>query len=233
MSYKSALSPEQIYSVSPTLATYTKTLISEDMWNRPILSKHDRAVITVAALIARQQTLGMKHYFNLAMDLGVTAKEMSEIVLHMAFYAGWSNAFAAVDILKDIFAERGITPDQLPELTPEPLPLENALPDNEFFMSLIDQNIRLFTPKLADNSTDVLYHQVWQRPDLSIRSRNLISVTALIAQGLYDFVTVYTLRAKAVGISKEEMQELLAHLAFYAGTPYIVPAIAHVAKAYE
>lgn len=181
MSHKSALSPEQIYSVPPTLAIYTKTLISDDMWNHPILSKHDRAVITVAALIARQQTLGMKHYFNLAMDLGITAKEMSEIVLHMAFYAGWSNAFAAVDILKDIFAERGITPDQLPELEPNPLPLENALPDNEFFMGLIDQNIHSFTPKLADNSTDVLYHQVWQRPDLSIRSRNLISVTALIA----------------------------------------------------
>ncbi|AAU38031.1 carboxymuconolactone decarboxylase family protein [[Mannheimia] succiniciproducens] len=233
MSHKSALSPEQIYSVSPTLATYTKTLISDDMWNRPILSKHDRAMITVAALIARQQTMGMKHYFNLAMDLGVSAKEMSEVVLHMAFYAGWSNAFAAVDILKDIFAERGISPDQLPTLEPEMLPMSQALPDNDFFMGLIDQNIRSFVPKLADNSTDVLYHQVWLRPDLNPRDRNLISVTALIAQGLYDFVTVYSLRAKAVGISKEEMQELLAHLAFYAGTPYIVPAIPHVAKAYE
>ncbi|KGQ70166.1 hypothetical protein OA57_07485 [Chelonobacter oris] len=55
MSHKSALSPEEIYSVSPTLAALTKTLISDDMWNRPILDKHDRAVITVAALIARQQ----------------------------------------------------------------------------------------------------------------------------------------------------------------------------------
>lgn len=231
---KSALTPQDIMRVSPTLAHYTKTLISDQAWSRPQLSTHDRAVITVAALIARNQTIGMKHYFNLALDNGVSPKEMSEIVLHLAFYAGWSNAFSAVDILKDLFNERGIDQTQLPELEPQsPLALTEALPDHDFFMGLIDQNIRGFAPALADVSTDTLYHKVWRRPDLSVRDRNLISVTALIAQGLYDFVTVYTMRAKAVGITAEEMGELLSHLAFYAGTPSIVPAISAVKAAYE
>ena len=57
--------------------------------------------MTVAALIARIQTIGMLHYFNLALDNGVTARELSEIITHLAFSPGWSNAFSAVAIATD------------------------------------------------------------------------------------------------------------------------------------
>ena len=53
--------------VSPVLARYTRTAISRDLWNRPYLSRCDRSIVTLAALIARNQTLEMPYYLNLAL----------------------------------------------------------------------------------------------------------------------------------------------------------------------
>lgn len=120
----SALTPEDIYAVSPALASYTQNSISDDLWKRPGLSARDRSIVTVSALIARIQTIGMLHYFNIALDSGVKASELSEIVTHLAFYSGWSNALSAVPILKAIFAQCGIGADQLPGVSPQLLPLD-------------------------------------------------------------------------------------------------------------
>jgi len=111
---RSALTPEDVRKVSPALEHYTHNSIEEGLWKRPDLSARDRSIGTASALIARNLTIGMLHYFNIALDNGVTAAELSEIVTHLAFYSGWSNAFAAVAIVKYIFEKRGIGPDQLP-----------------------------------------------------------------------------------------------------------------------
>jgi 4-carboxymuconolactone decarboxylase len=71
------------------------------------MSPLDRSIVTLAVLIARNQTIQMPYYFKLALDNGVTPSEMSEIIPHLAFYAGWANAMSVVAVVKDIFAERG------------------------------------------------------------------------------------------------------------------------------
>lgn len=70
-----------------------------------------RLVIAVLSLLA------------LALDNGVKTAELSEIITHLAFYAGWGNAMAAVAVAKDIFHQRGIGVDQLPPVKDKPLPL--------------------------------------------------------------------------------------------------------------
>ena len=79
----------------PPLRSTQERLYSE-VWKRPGLSPRDRSIITIAALIARELTLPMPYYFNQALDNGVTPREISEIITHLAFYSGWANAFAAV-----------------------------------------------------------------------------------------------------------------------------------------
>src|SRR5947209_20600721 len=101
---RSALRPEDVRMVSPALASYTRESIDNDLWKRTALSARDRSIVTVAALIARIQTIAMLHYFNLAVDSGVRPCELSEIITHLAFYSGWSNAFSAVAMTNDIFA---------------------------------------------------------------------------------------------------------------------------------
>ena len=78
-----------------------------------------------------------------------------------------------------------------------------------------------FAPKFAELNDDVLFGEVWSREDkLSLRDRSLVTVTALMAQGLTDSSFKYHLEsAKKNGITKEEIAEILTHAAFYAGWP--------------
>ena len=78
-----------------------------------------------------------------------------------------------------------------------------------------------FAPKFAELNDDVLFGQVWSREDqLSLRDRSLVTVTALMAQGLTDSSFKYHLEsAKKNGITQEEIAEILTHAAFYAGWP--------------
>src|SRR5882757_6103015 len=96
------------------------------LWKRPGLTPRDRSIVTIAVLIARNQTIEMPYYFNLALDNGVKPREISEIITHLAFYSGWANAMAAVAIAKDIFAARHIDADQLPPASVALLPLNET-----------------------------------------------------------------------------------------------------------
>ena len=82
-------------TVAPALEKYVKGPLA-DLWKRAELNPRDRSIVTVAALIARNQTIEMQYYFNLALDNGVNPREISEIIMHLAFYSGWANATSAV-----------------------------------------------------------------------------------------------------------------------------------------
>lgn len=78
-----------------------------------------------------------------------------------------------------------------------------------------------FAPKFAELNDDILFGEVWSRTDkLSLRDRSLITVVSLLSQGLIDSSFEYHLTtAKANGITKTEIAEILTHAAFYAGWP--------------
>lgn len=78
-----------------------------------------------------------------------------------------------------------------------------------------------FAPKFAQLNDDVLFGEVWNREEkLSLRDRSLVTVVALMAQGLVDSsFQFHLISAKNNGITKEEIAEILTHAAFYAGWP--------------
>src|SRR5260221_6697427 len=117
-------SENDVRSVSPALDSYTQANLLGEAWKRPNLSPRDRSIVTLAALIARNQTIEMPYYFNLALDNGVKPSEISEIIFHLAFYSGWPNAMSAVAVAKFVFTDRKIGADQLPAASPAPLPLD-------------------------------------------------------------------------------------------------------------
>jgi len=92
------------------------------------LSVRDRTIVTLTALITRNQTIELPSYVNLALDNGVTPGEISEIITHLAFYSGWVNATTAIAVVKDIFAsvDRG---GSVPAAAPQLLPLDQAVED--------------------------------------------------------------------------------------------------------
>ena len=84
--------------------------------------------------------------------------------------------------------------------------------------------VRPVAPKLIELSETVLYGDVWERPGLSKRDRSLITVAALTALGRSDQLPGHTERALANGVTREEIGELITHMAFYAGWPAAMTA---------
>ena len=84
--------------------------------------------------------------------------------------------------------------------------------------------VRQVAPKLIELSEKVLYGDVWERPGLSKRDRSLITVAALTAMYRSDQLQGHIERALANGITREEIGELITHMAFYAGWPAAMTA---------
>jgi 4-carboxymuconolactone decarboxylase len=84
----------------------TADLLFKDLWLRPDLAPRDRSLITVSALIASGQAAQMPYHLHRAMDNGLIQVEASGVISHVAFYAGWPNAFSAVPIAKAVFEQR-------------------------------------------------------------------------------------------------------------------------------
>ena len=76
------------------------------MWSRDDeLPARDRSIVTVTALVAGGVLDGsLQHHIERAKSNGVTAQEMAEVLTHVAFYAGWPNAWAAFRMAKEIYA---------------------------------------------------------------------------------------------------------------------------------
>jgi 4-carboxymuconolactone decarboxylase len=91
--------------VAPKLADLTDAVLYGDIWKQHQLSKRDRSLVTVAALIALNRPDQLRSHLALARKNGVTEEELIETITHMAFYAGWPNAVTAVSVAKEVFKE--------------------------------------------------------------------------------------------------------------------------------
>jgi 4-carboxymuconolactone decarboxylase len=89
--------------VAPKLAELTDGVLFGDVWERPQLSKRDRSLVTVSALIALNRPDQLRSHLARARDNGVTEEELIETITHLAFYAGWPNAVTAVAVARDVF----------------------------------------------------------------------------------------------------------------------------------
>jgi len=219
-----------IRTVAPALEKYVKGPLA-DLWKRAELNPRDRSIVTVAALIARNQTIEMQYYFNLALDNGVNPREISEIITHLAFYSGWANATSAVAAAKDVFAAREIGADQLPAASPALLPLDNDAEAKR--AANVEQVFGKVAPGLVQNTTEVLFRDLWLRPDLAPRDRSLVTVSALIASGQVAQITYHLNRAMDNGLTQQQAGEVVTHLAFYAGWPNAFSALPVLKDVFE
>jgi 4-carboxymuconolactone decarboxylase len=101
----SASARDVVRKVAPKLIELTEKVVYGDVWERPGLSKRDRSLITVAALIAMYRGDQLKGHLERALANGVTRDEIGEIITHMALYAGWPTTMSAGRIAQQVFEE--------------------------------------------------------------------------------------------------------------------------------
>jgi 4-carboxymuconolactone decarboxylase len=204
-------------AVAPVLVPYTRDRIVDELWSRPGLAVRDRAVVSIAILVSRNTSGAYVRYLNKALDSGLAPSELSELLVHLAFYIGFGYAFGAVGVLKGIFDERGIGVDLLPKASPTLIALEDALPDAAERAAFLDANVTPASDALRYFTEKLLHGEVWRRPGLATRDRALATVASLAAQGLSTALPSALAQAQAFGVTRQEIGELIAHVAFYSG----------------
>ena len=114
----------QMGGTAPALARYTNSVLFGDLWRRPDLAPRDRSLVTIAALIAAGQDDQLAFHIDRGMNNGLTRTEVSEVITHLAFYAGWPRAVSAVPVAKKVFEARAGAPAQASEPRKASLMLE-------------------------------------------------------------------------------------------------------------
>lgn len=96
----------QLGEFAPEFAGLNDDVLFGQVWNSPGLSPHDRSMITIATLVGKGIIdSSLTHHLQFAKSNGVTRTEISELLTHVAFYAGWPNAWGAFRLAKEIWAD--------------------------------------------------------------------------------------------------------------------------------
>jgi 4-carboxymuconolactone decarboxylase len=225
------VAPPDMQEITPPLAAYTDDVLFGDVWKRTELVPRDRSLVTVAALIAGGHTQQMTGHFNRALDNGVKPAEIAAVITHLAFYSGWPRAVSAVGVAKEVFGKRGIGTDPLALVPSPPLPVDQASDASR--AAAVEAQMAGTAPALARYTNDVLFGDLWRRPDLAPRDRSLVTITALIAAGQVDQLPFHIDRGMTNGLTRTEVSETITHLAFYAGWPRAVSAVPVAKKVFE
>jgi 4-carboxymuconolactone decarboxylase len=101
-----AAAKAKLRSVAPKLIDLTDQVLFGDVWERPGLSKRDRSLITVAALVSMYRPEQLRPHMERAFAHGITEEELGELVTHLAFYAGWPAAVSAASTLRSLLESK-------------------------------------------------------------------------------------------------------------------------------
>jgi len=91
--------------------------------------------------------------------------------------------------------------------------------------SAVRRSLGTIAPKLVDLTEDVVFGDIWERPELSKRDRSLITRAALVATGKTEQMDFHFPTAIRNGVTREELVEMITHLAFYVGWPNAISAV--------
>jgi len=178
---------------TPYLRDMLNQLVYAETWKREELSPRDRSMITVAVGTALYASSEVRYHTGRALDNGVTQEEISEIITHVTFYAGFPTGVNASRVAAEVFEARGL-----------------PLPDNNRFPG---------APYLDELVTGLVFGETWSRPQLSARDRSLAVIAMTMAAYQTDQLRVHLNRGLDNGLTPQELSELMAQITLYAGFP--------------
>jgi 4-carboxymuconolactone decarboxylase len=138
---------------------------------------------------------------------------------------------SAVAAIKDVFAQRGLQADTLPAASPKLLPLDEAAKAQR--ASRNEQQFGGVAPGVLQYTAEVLFRDLWLRPDLVPRDRSLVTVSALVASGQVAQMSYHLNRAMDNGVTQAEASEVFTQLAFYTGWPNVFAALPVAKEVFE
>ena len=206
------------------------------IWDRPALSLEQRSMATISVLTALGKERQLKGHVEGGLNIGLSAEQVVEVLVHLFFYLGAPAVNTALIIAKQVFDERGIQvePDRVYDTNEDPDEmyrrgvakrrelLEDPVTETSGEVGEVDQQRERY-------SREYLWGSIWTRPGLDTPSRCICTLSALTVLGRERMLRNYVGAALRVGLSEAQVLELFFHLSFYTGFPAAWSAVA-VAK---
>jgi len=211
-----------------------------EVWGRPALGLKLRSLLTVALLCSKRASDELAAHINNALNQGISPDEIHETLLHAGLYCGVPAWRRATWLARFVFGERGIPaltePDTpVVETATEARGRRGAAVMNRLRLHEIvtEDETRPLTPLLGGRETaagvnismlqdiaaihkSYAYGEVWSRPGLPLKTRNMLTIALLASLFLTDQLHAHINGALNLGTSPEEIHEILLHTAVYA-----------------
>jgi 4-carboxymuconolactone decarboxylase len=193
------------------------------IWSRPGLALDDRMVCALAALAAVQRLPKLRRHVAVALDLGLSARSIVEILIQIGIYAGFAASEEAVEAAAAVFAARGVA---LPEETDRDDGLEALTARGRKLMQQLHGERatqgyatpgNTVTGALYPLAVQYGYGEIWFRPGLDLRRRALVTVAAFTALKLESQVRKFGESALNMGLSRTEVIEAVIQTAPLSG----------------
>ena len=222
---------------APEFAHFNDDVLFGENWNNNDIDVKTRSIITVVALMAQGITdSSLKFHLQNAKDHGVSQKEIAAVITHVGFYAGWPKAWAVFNLAKEVWnVNEGDLPyeDESMRAHAKSMVFPIGQPNDAFAQYFIGHSYLFpvstsqvgvfnvtFEPEFAHFNDDVLFGENWNNEDIDLKTRSIITVVALMAQGITDSSLKFHLQnAKDHGVTQKEIAAIITHIAFYAGWP--------------
>ncbi|THV37738.1 carboxymuconolactone decarboxylase family protein [Glycomyces buryatensis] len=213
--------------IAPDLARFTVEFPYGDVYCRQTLTLEQRQLATIGALTALGYALPqLKFHINGALNVGCTRRHIVEAIMHVVAYAGFPPAINALNVAKEVFAAREEAVDDAEE---EARIWEGSRYDRGWkALSEIDgeageaviESLKDIAPDLARYVIEFAFGDIYIRPGLDLRSREIVTIAACTAMGsTLPQLKVHIHGLLNVGGTKEEVVETILQMAVYAGFP--------------
>ena len=215
-----------------------------EMWARPQLSRRDRSLMIIATLAAQARDEELVLHTRIGLRNGLKREEIEEALLHVAAYAGFPAAMAASrKIDQGLREELGL--EQLPDRAPAARKSDAERDrDGASVLGVIAGQFRPMDPATGLARMESLFGEtgvtayrwafgeIWSRPELSRRDRSMVVIAILIELGCLAELEVHAPAGLRHGLTRVEIEEMVNHLALYAGIPRAVEAARTVRAAF-
>lgn len=226
-----AVGPSVTHTV-PGVQRLTNEAVFGAVWGRPGLGLQDRMVCTLSVLSVLQRLPQLRTYLNDALNIGLEPRAIQEIFIQCGLYAGFPTMVNALRVARDVFEARNVVVPDTP--IPDDSLEELEAKGHEIMQKLHGEHSQegyaaptnTVTSQLYPVAIQYGYGDIWHRPGLAYRARAICAVGAFTALNLTTQVEKFIRAARNIGLSRQEVIEVIIQTAPYGGFPKALNALA-------
>ena len=219
--------------MAPDLHRIAEEALFGSIWQRPGLKIEHREMIVLSVLTVLQRENQLRRHVANAVNLGLPAQQVIEVMIHASFYGGVPAAFTAMGVAQEVF-----TANDIP-FTPQLVFDANETPD-DLYQRGADRREELMGATTASQgpgpvtqaerefnrlTTEYYWGSIWNRPGLDLQCRSICTLSALTVLGREGPLRSHINGALNIGLTQEEIIEVFIQTTFYGGLPFTRAAI--------